>query len=248
MDPALTLRGVSFSASRSPHRSVRSACWSFAARCRRDEWWVWRRASAWRPLTRRMAPSPRSGSAPSPRRWSDVRHLLGLVGGLFLLWLAWKTARAEPHDPASARPRRGGPFGAYLSILGLTLTNPMTILSFGALFAGLGVTSAETGGAALVTLGVLVGSRCLVGGADVRGICTTNTGHVDLGAADQYRIRDRDRSVRRAVDRDGRAVAPAGGRGGAAGRRSERGIARRTRFAPDMKRGPSVRTGRVVRY
>lgn len=88
----------------------------------------------------------------------DARHVLGLVGGLFLLWLAWKTARAEPHDSAVIRPRRGGLAGAYLSILGLTLTNPMTILSFGALFAGLGVTSTETGGAALVTLGVLLGS------------------------------------------------------------------------------------------
>jgi threonine/homoserine/homoserine lactone efflux protein len=88
----------------------------------------------------------------------EARHLLGLVGGLFLLWLAWKTARAEPHDPAAVRPRRGGLAGAYLSILGLTLTNPMTILSFAALFAGLGVTSGEPGGAALVTLGVLLGS------------------------------------------------------------------------------------------
>ena len=88
----------------------------------------------------------------------EARHMLGLIGGIFLLWLAWKTARAEPHDPASAGPRRGGFAGAYLSILGLTLTNPMTILSFGALFAGLGVTSSEPGGAALVTLGVLLGS------------------------------------------------------------------------------------------
>jgi threonine/homoserine/homoserine lactone efflux protein len=88
----------------------------------------------------------------------DARHLLGLVGGLFLLWLAWKTARAEPHDRATIQRRRGGLAGAYLSIVGLTLTNPMTILSFGALFAGLGVTSAETGGAALITLGVLLGS------------------------------------------------------------------------------------------
>jgi threonine/homoserine/homoserine lactone efflux protein len=88
----------------------------------------------------------------------DARHALGLVGGLFLLWLAWKTARAEPHDPAVVRPRRGGLAGAYLSILGLTLTNPMTILSFGALFAGLGVASGEIGDAALVTLGVLLGS------------------------------------------------------------------------------------------
>ena len=89
----------------------------------------------------------------------DARHVLGLVGGVFLLWLAWKTARAEPHDPATTRPaRRGGLAGAYLSILGLTLTNPMTILSFGALFAGLGVTSTAPGSAALVTLGVLLGS------------------------------------------------------------------------------------------
>ena len=88
----------------------------------------------------------------------DARHVLGLVGGLFLLGLAWQTARAEPRDPAIVRPRRGGLAGAYLSILGLTLTNPMTILSFGALFAGLGVTSGEPGDAALVTLGVLLGS------------------------------------------------------------------------------------------
>jgi threonine/homoserine/homoserine lactone efflux protein len=88
----------------------------------------------------------------------DARHVLGLVGGFFLLWLAWKTARAEPHDPATVRPRRGGLAGAYLSILGLTLTNPMTILSFGALFAGLGVTSTAPADAALVTLGVLLGS------------------------------------------------------------------------------------------
>jgi len=88
----------------------------------------------------------------------DARHVLGLVGGLFLLWLAWRTARSEPHDPAAVQARRGGLAGAYLSILGLTLTNPMTILSFGALFAGLGVTSTEPGGAAQVTLGVLLGS------------------------------------------------------------------------------------------
>ena len=88
----------------------------------------------------------------------DARPLLGLLGGAFLLWLAWTTARSEPHDPATAPPRRGGLAGAYLSILGLTLTNPMTILSFGALFAGLGVTGGDTAEAALITLGVFVGS------------------------------------------------------------------------------------------
>jgi threonine/homoserine/homoserine lactone efflux protein len=88
----------------------------------------------------------------------DARHVLGLVGGVFLLWLAWRTARAEPHDPAAVTRRRSGLAGAYLSILGLTLTNPMTILSFGALFAGLGVASSDPADAALVTLGVALGS------------------------------------------------------------------------------------------
>ena len=88
----------------------------------------------------------------------EARPVLGLAGGAFLLWLAWSTARAEPHDPATSLARRGGLAGAYLSILGLTLTNPMTILSFGALFAGLGATGDDVAGAALITIGVLLGS------------------------------------------------------------------------------------------
>ena len=50
--------------------------------------------------------------------------------------------------------RRGGLPGAYLSTLALTLTNPMTILSFAALFVGLGVTGGDAAGATLLTLGV----------------------------------------------------------------------------------------------
>ena len=73
----------------------------------------------------------------------DGGRALGLIGGIFLLWLAWKTVRAEPGTAATVTERRGGLAGAYLSILGLTLTNPMTILSFGALFAGLGVTGED---------------------------------------------------------------------------------------------------------
>jgi threonine/homoserine/homoserine lactone efflux protein len=88
----------------------------------------------------------------------NARQVLGLVGGIFLLWLAWRTARAAPAEAADVPERGGGLPGAYLSILGLTMTNPMTILSFGALFAGLGVTSGATGDAALVVLGVLLGS------------------------------------------------------------------------------------------
>lgn len=88
----------------------------------------------------------------------NARWVLGLVGGAFLLWLAWQTIRANPTEAASVTARRRGYPGAYLSILGLTLANPMTILSFAALFAGLGVTGGATGDAALVVVGVLLGS------------------------------------------------------------------------------------------
>ena len=91
----------------------------------------------------------------------DGRRVLGIVGGAFLLWLAWRTFRAVPGEAATAAAdagvRRGLP-GAFLSTLGLTLTNPMTILSFGALFVGLGVTGGDAAGATLLTLGVFAGS------------------------------------------------------------------------------------------
>jgi threonine/homoserine/homoserine lactone efflux protein len=89
----------------------------------------------------------------------DWRRALGIVGGIFLLWLAWRTLWSAPREAAteSATRRRGLP-GAYLSTLGLTLTNPMTIVSFAALFVGLGVTGGDLSGATLLTLGVFAGS------------------------------------------------------------------------------------------
>ena len=89
----------------------------------------------------------------------DWRRALGIVGGAFLLWLAWRTFRAVPGEAATdAGNGRRGLAGAYLSILALTLTNPMTILSFAALFVGLGVTGGDAAGATLLTLGVFAGS------------------------------------------------------------------------------------------
>ena len=90
----------------------------------------------------------------------DWRRALGIVGGAFLLWLAWRTVRAVPGEAARSGDRdiRRGLPGAYMSTLGLTLTNPMTILSFAALFVGLGVTGGDIPGATLLTLGVFAGS------------------------------------------------------------------------------------------
>ncbi len=83
---------------------------------------------------------------------------LRLVGGAFLLFLGVKTFFARPAERA-AEARGGGLPGAYASTFFLTLTNPTTILSFAAIFAGLGVTGANDAlSAALLVLGVFLGS------------------------------------------------------------------------------------------
>jgi len=82
-----------------------------------------------------------------------------LVGGTFLCYLGIKTFLARPAGKA-ASAEGYGLAGAYASTFFLTLTNPMTILSFAAIFAGLGVGS-EGGNyvcAGLLVLGVFLGS------------------------------------------------------------------------------------------
>lgn len=84
---------------------------------------------------------------------------LRLVGGAFLCYLGIRTLLARPADQAA--PAQGnGLIGAYASTFLLTLTNPMTILSFTAVFAGLGLadTGGEYGSAATLVLGVFAGS------------------------------------------------------------------------------------------
>ncbi len=83
---------------------------------------------------------------------------LRLLGGLFLCYLGFRTATAPPAPQAAAADGRGL-WGAYLSTFALTLTNPMTILSFGVLFAGLGLArTGDYGTAAALVGGVGLGS------------------------------------------------------------------------------------------
>ena len=84
---------------------------------------------------------------------------LRIVGGIFLLYLGVKTFFAKPSEEA-AMSTRGGLFGAYLTTFFLTITNPITILSFLAIFAGLrlGETDGNYTSASLMVLGVFLGS------------------------------------------------------------------------------------------
>lgn len=83
-----------------------------------------------------------------------------LIGGIFLLYLGIKILLAPPREKsASSKPDRS-PWHACATTYFLTLTNPMTILSFVAIFAGLGLgsTSNDFTHAVVLVLGITLGS------------------------------------------------------------------------------------------
>ncbi|MFD1254136.1 LysE type translocator [Devosia equisanguinis] len=93
---------------------------------------------------------------------------LRLLGGAFMLWLGWTSLRPKPMRAAADVPARDL-VGVTVATFVLTIANPMTIVSFAALFAGLGLASADgLGSVAMVVGGVFAGSMLwwclLIGG------------------------------------------------------------------------------------
>ena len=87
------------------------------------------------------------------------RFWIGFVGAAFLSYLGIKFLLSKPKSMNEEKPENIGLAAAFLSTLGLTLTNPPTILAFAAIFAGLGLaSSADYATAAWIVLGVFVGS------------------------------------------------------------------------------------------
>lgn len=84
---------------------------------------------------------------------------LRLVGGSFLCLLGLRTFLSKPVEQAALIKGRGL-VGSFASMFFLTITNPMTILSFAAIFAGLGVGGVGVSyvSASLLVLGVFIGS------------------------------------------------------------------------------------------
>lgn len=83
---------------------------------------------------------------------------LRIAGGAFLLWLGWKALAPRP-PVVAAQTRARDLLGTTAATFALTITNPMTVLSFAALFAGIGLgAGAGAAGAALVVAGVFAGS------------------------------------------------------------------------------------------
>jgi len=83
---------------------------------------------------------------------------LALAGGLFLIWLGLRAFRPGPPPAETASAPQGG-LRTMAATFALTLTNPMTVLSFAAIFAALGLAQeAGMAGAAVVVAGVFAGS------------------------------------------------------------------------------------------
>jgi len=87
------------------------------------------------------------------------QNWLSLIGGIFLCYLGIKTWLSRPVERAATAENKNLR-GAYVSTFFLTLTNPATILSFAAIFAGLGLanTGADYLTASMLVLGVFSGS------------------------------------------------------------------------------------------
>lgn len=89
---------------------------------------------------------------------------LRLAGGLFLIFLGIKTIFAKPElnealDKSHDSYR--GMIRYYMSTFFLTISNPLTIISFAAIFAGFGAANINTQGyfaAMMMVLGIFIGS------------------------------------------------------------------------------------------
>mgnify|MGYP000846048428 FL=1 len=94
-----------------------------------------------------------SNALVSQQKW------LQLLGGAFLCYLGVRTFLTRPAVEA-AQAKGSNLWGDYISTLALTLTNPMTILSFVAILAGLGLAAAGALRLAAISLvgGVFCGS------------------------------------------------------------------------------------------
>lgn len=86
-----------------------------------------------------------------------VSRPLGIVGGAALVWIGLRTvlrpAVALDATPATTRDLASG----YLSIVGLTLTNPMTVIFYGAVIVSVGV-PASSAAAVSLWLGLAIGA------------------------------------------------------------------------------------------
>jgi threonine/homoserine/homoserine lactone efflux protein len=87
----------------------------------------------------------------------EQRLLLRVIGAVFLCGLGIRTFFSKAAKKPGVVDGQGFAYN-YGSTFFLTLMNPITILAFAAIFAGLGITNSHNGFASLLILGVFIGS------------------------------------------------------------------------------------------
>ncbi len=91
---------------------------------------------------------------------NSQRIWIRIVGGALLFFLGIKTFRAQPKDP-KLKISSSGRLRSYFTVVVLTLTNPLTIFAFIAVFASFGLGDGLSFVSAIVLVaGVFIGS-CL---------------------------------------------------------------------------------------
>lgn len=90
---------------------------------------------------------------------AENNYYLELIGGIFLCYLGIKLIREKILDSKENKVIKKGA-QAFISTFFLTLTNPLTIISFAAVYAGLGVGNEEASwwDPVVISMGVFLGS------------------------------------------------------------------------------------------
>lgn len=83
---------------------------------------------------------------------------LRLIGGLFLAYLGVRTLLSKPATQAASVKSGRTLLASYSSTLLLTITNPLTILAFAAMFLGIAPPTGNWSQATLLVAGVFAGS------------------------------------------------------------------------------------------
>ncbi len=93
---------------------------------------------------------------------TEYQLYLRIIGGLVLLVMGYKLLAANPGVQLrkQLQKKSKGLFGDFISIFALTVSNPITIFVFAAVFAGFGIVDKESQFSSVITLiiGVLTGS------------------------------------------------------------------------------------------
>lgn len=92
----------------------------------------------------------------------DYQSVISIAGGIFLIYLGITTFLRRVMYTRASDVQKNGLFNAWLSTFLLTLTNPVTIISYTVMFAGLGVGTASLLASLGLVAGVILGAFSIV--------------------------------------------------------------------------------------